>query len=193
VGESLEPVAVGPVPGDDHLERPVARGRLDEQVDPLRTIEPVHREDEVAVAVAAILEWLGRVRKHPGAEPCRRREPVGDIARGREQPRGFTECDAIELLHLAAERSVLGGVGELPERSPVELVRLAELVYEPNPLVAVPHEVRGELRRDHHVDRHAVGLLEVEHPPEERLRQHAGARVPLERDRDELGIVTASP
>ena len=34
-------------------------------------------------------------------------------------------------------------------------------------------------------------LLEVEQPPEERLRQHARAGVPLERHRHELGLVPA--
>src|SRR6185312_3351525 len=41
----------------------------------------------------------------------------------------------------------------------------------------------------HRVDRAAVGLLEVEQPPEERLREQALVGIPLERDRHELRLV----
>ena len=75
------------------------------------------------------------------------------------------------------------------ELRPVELVRLPELVHEPDDLVRVAHDVRGELRRDHEVDRPPVHFLEVEQPPQERLREHARAGVPLERDGDEVGLV----
>ena len=74
---------------------------------------------------------------------------------------------------------------------PVELVGLAELVQEPDDLVPVANGVRGELGRDHEVDRGTVGFLEVEQPPEERLGQHPLARVPLEGNRHELGVVIA--
>ena len=80
-----------------------------------------------------------------------------------------------------------------PELGAVELVRLAELVDEPHALVAMAHDVRGELRRDDDVDPAAVGLVEIEHAPQERLREHARARIPLERHRDEVGLVTARP
>ena len=60
-------------------------GRLEQQVDPLRAVEPVDREDEVVVAVAAVGERLRRVRQHLGVEPGRALEPVGDVARGREE------------------------------------------------------------------------------------------------------------
>jgi hypothetical protein len=53
------------------------------------------------------------------------------------------------------------------------------------------HGVRRELGRDHEVDRPSVGLAQVEQAPQERLRQHALARVPLVRHRDELGLVVA--
>ena len=64
-------------------------------------------------------------------------------------------------------------------------------MQEPDDLPWVPDRVRRELRRDHDVDRAAVRLLEVEQPPEERLRQHALARVPLERHGHELRLVAA--
>ena len=62
---------------------------------------------------------------------------------------------------------------------------------EPHALLVMAHDVGGELRRDDDVDPAAVGLVEVEHAPQERLREHSCARVPLERHRDEVGLVTA--
>ena len=143
------------------------------------------------MALVAVVERLRRVRQHLGDEPGRALEPAGDVPRGGEEPRRLAERDAVELLHLAAHRAVLGRLAELAELGAVELVRLPELVHEPDALLGVADDVRGELRRDDHVDRAAVGLGQVEQPPEERLRQHAGARIPLERDRDDLGLVAA--
>src|SRR3954451_24263659 len=51
--------------------------------------------------------------------------------------------------------------------------------------------VRGELRRDDEVDRAAVGLGEVEQPPQECLREQAFSRVPLVGNGNELGLVVA--
>src|SRR5207245_6911794 len=79
--------------------------------------------------------------------------------------------------------------GELGERGAVEIPGLAELVQQPDDLAWVANRVRRELRRDHRVDRSAVRLLEVEQPPEERLRQHALSRIPLVRHRHELRLV----
>ena len=120
-------------------------------------------------------------------------EAVGDVLRDREEPRRLTERDPVERVHLPAERAILRRLVELPEVGAVELVRLPELVDEPDALLRVPHEVRGELGRDHHVDRSAVHLLQVEHPPQKGLGEDARARIPLERDRDELGLVPAQP
>ena len=36
-----------------------------------------------------------------------------------------------------------------------------------------------------------MNFLQIQQPPEKRLRQHALARIPLERDADEVGIVAA--
>ena len=65
----------GPSPHDD-AERRVERGRLEQQVDPLRAVEPAHGEDEVAVAVAPVGQLLRRVRHHLGREPGRALEPL---------------------------------------------------------------------------------------------------------------------
>ena len=75
VREPLEPLAVRPVPRDHHLETRVARGSLEEEVDPLRAIEPVHGEDEVPVALAAVVEVLRRMRQHLGRQSRRCLEP----------------------------------------------------------------------------------------------------------------------
>ena len=94
-------------------------------------------------------------------------------------------------MDLAPQRPRLGRLVELAELGAVELVGLSELVQKPDDLVPVAHGVRRELGRDHEVDRGTVGFLEVEQPPEERLRQHPLAGVPLERNRHELGVVIA--
>src|SRR5262249_1941282 len=90
-----------------------------------------------------------------------------------------------------AQRALPRRLAELAEFGPVELVRLAELVDEPDDLVPVPDGVGGELRPDHEVDGAAVDLVEVDQAPEERLRQDPLARGPLERDGDEGGRVGA--
>ena len=167
----------------------LARSGLEQQVDPLRAIEAVHGEDEALGGRAAVVELLRRMWEHLRGEPGRRLEPRRDVARRGEETGRLAERDAVEVLHLAAERALLGRVVELAQRRAVELVRLPELVHEPDALVRMPHEVRRELRRHDEVDLPAVRLVEVEHPPEEGLGQDARARVPLERHRDEVGLV----
>src|SRR5829696_8465660 len=54
-------------------------------------------------------------------------------------------------------------------------------------------EVAGEFRTDHQVDRTAVALAEVEQPPRCGVRKDLFLRIPLERDADQLGVVTARP
>src|SRR5581483_6092592 len=62
VRQPLQPLTVGPLARDHDLETTAGR-RLDEQVDPLGPVEPADGEEEVAVAVAAVGELLGRVRQ----------------------------------------------------------------------------------------------------------------------------------
>ena len=131
------------------------------------------------------------MRHDLGVDPGRAPQPVGDVARRGEDLSRLAEGDPVERLHLPPDRAVLGRLAELAERGAVELVRLAELVDEPDDLVRMADDVRRELRRDHEVDPAPVGLLEVEQPPDERLGQDALARVPLERHRDEVGVVAA--
>jgi hypothetical protein len=53
----------------------------------------------------------------------------------------------------------------------------------------VADDVRRELRADHEIDPSAVDLVEIEQAPEQRLREHARARVPLEGDGHEVRFV----
>ncbi len=131
------------------------------------------------------------MRQDLGDEARRPLEAPRDVRRRREETRRLAERAPVELLHLPAESALLGCRAELPEVGAVQLVGLPELVHEPHTLLTVPDDVGRELRRHHDVDRAAVRLFEIEHPPEERLGQHAGARVPLERDRDEIRLVAA--
>src|SRR5205823_11903612 len=139
---------------------------------------PVDGEDEVLVAVAAVRERRRRVRHDLGREAGRGLQPRGDVARRREDPLRLAERSALELQHLPAQGAVAGALRELAELGAVEIPRLPELMEEPDDLVRMPHGVRRELRRDDELDRPAVRLLEVEQPPEERLRQDALARIP---------------
>ena len=108
-GERLEPRAVRTVADDHDLERGVEGGGLEQEVDALRPVEAVDGEHEVAVRLAPVRELLRRVREHLGHETRATLEPVGDVARGREEPRGLAERDAVERLHLPPRRPVLGG------------------------------------------------------------------------------------
>src|SRR2546427_9340781 len=71
-----------------------------------------------------------------------------------------------------------------------QLVSGAVLVDEPYDLVGVAHEVRGELQRDDEVDRFAVRLREIDASPTTHLMHELGWRIPLERHRDRLRLVT---
>ena len=187
----LEPLAIRPLARDDAVERRVLGQRVEHQVDALRAVEAPDGEDEVAVRLAAVRERLRRVRKHLGGDARRALEPAGDVRRRREHLPRLAEALLVEPLHLAAERAVARGLGELPELRAVELVGLAKLVEQPHDLVGMAHAVRRELRRDDEVDAPAVRLRQVGEPPEERLRQHTLARIPLERHRHEIRLVAA--
>ena len=131
----LEPSAVGPVAGDHAAQRRVGGERLEHEVDALRAVEPADREHEVAVLVAAIVEVLRRMRHHLGGNVGRAREAVGDVLGGGEDAPRLAEAEAVEPLHLPAERAVGRRLGELAELGAVELVRLPELVQQPDDLV----------------------------------------------------------
>ena len=183
---------VRPFAGDDDLQSLVQCGRLEQQVDPLRAVEPADGEDERAGAVRrAVGELLRRRDEHLGLEPRRTVEPIGDVLRDREQAPGLAERRAIEPLDRPHGRAAERVLAELPELGPVELVGLAELVDEPDDLVRVADRVRRELRRDDDVDGPSLRLLEVEQPPDERLAERSRPRVPLERDPDQLDLVIA--
>ena len=166
---------------------------LDQQVDPLRAVEPVRPRGR------SPRTRRSAVRRAPAAGAAAPRRRARSSARSRSATlrevakslRASPSATRSSRCTSRRERAVLGRLGELAELGAVELVRLPELVQEPDDLVRVPDAVRRELRRDHEVDRAAVRLLEVEQPPEERLRQHPLAGVPLERHRDELGLVAA--
>ena len=117
----------------------------------------------------AVVELLRRRQQHLGLESCRTLEPIGHVARDREQTAGLAESGAIEPVDRAHSCAVEWILAELSELASVELVGLSELVHEPDDLVRMADGVGGELRRDDQVDRAAGGVLEVEEPPQERL------------------------
>ena len=68
-------------------------------------------------------------------------EPACDVARGGEETRRLTQRNAVEVVYLPAHDAILGGLPELSELGPVELVRLSELMHQPDPLLRMAHGV----------------------------------------------------
>ena len=124
-----------------------------------------------------------------GLDSVEPREPVGGVLRVREDLPRLSESRAVRLGDQLAPARVLGRGGEVALGRAEAVVRLAELVDQPDDLVLVPHEIGRELHRDHEIDALSVRLRHVEKPPRERGRQDLRARVPLERKTHELGLV----
>ncbi len=61
---------------------------------------------------------------------------------------------------------------------------------EPRNLVGMADEIRRKLRADDEVDRLAVGLAQIDQPPRGRMREDLLLRIPLERNADELGLIS---
>src|SRR5439155_14952874 len=136
-GELLEAWPVGPVTGDDAAELRLGRQRVEQQVNALRSIQAADGEEEPLVPVAAEVELLRRRQDDLGLEPQRTPEPVGDVARDRAEPRRLAERLAVEPVHGPSQRPVFRRLAELAELRPVEVVRLPELVHEPDDLARV--------------------------------------------------------
>ena len=133
------------------------------------------------------------MREHLGLEPGRLPQPLGDVARGREEEAGASERVAVDLADALPDRAVEAGGAELPELGPVELVGLAPLVDEPDHLVRVLDQVRGELRRDHEIGLDLGVGVQVDQAPHQPARQDALVRPGLERDGHQVGLVAARP
>ena len=189
----LQTAAVGAVADDHAAQVRVGCEGLEQEVVPLCAVEPADAEHEVVVALGPVRKLLRRVRHHLGFEPGRTAHALGHVARGCKELAGLAERDPVEAMHGAPRGALLGALTELAELGAVELVRLPELVQEPNDLVRMPDRVGRELRRDHEVDRATVGLGQVEQTPEEGLREHALPGVPLVRHGDQVGLVSARP
>ena len=128
LGELLEPLAVGPVADDHAAQRRVGGERLEQQVDALRAVEPADGEDEVVVARRSGRRAPAADAASPRPRAGRALEPLGDVARGREQLPRLAERDAVEPLHARRIARSARRLAELAELGAVELVRLAELV-----------------------------------------------------------------
>ncbi len=88
--------------------RRLALGGFDQQVDALRTVEPVDREHEALWLGVAIGERLRWMREHRRSDPVEPLQAVGDVLRcGKDTPR-FPECDGVEPLDRSTGRAVSG-------------------------------------------------------------------------------------
>ena len=140
-----------------------------------------------------VVELLWRRQQHLRLETGRAVEPLGHVARDREagaEPHRASCGRACGSPRTVARSN--GSSPNCPSSRSVELVGLSELVNEPDDLVGMANGVRRELGGDDEVDRSALGLLEVEQPPEERLAKRPRARIPLEGHPDELDLVIAA-
>ena len=192
LGAGFEPRTVGPVTSYDRLDGGLAE-RVEQELDPLGAVEPPDGEDEAPVLLAAVGQLLRWVREDIGLQPSGAREPLRVVVRRREQRVGLAEGRSVKAMDRTPGGAVDRPLAELTELSAVQLVRLAELVHEPDDLPRVSNHVGGELRRDHYVDGRSVRLLEIDQPPERGLGQHARSRVPLEGKRYQSRVVLTAP
>src|SRR5581483_6173535 len=193
VRERPQPLLVRAGARDDDAERRLAPRRFDQQVEAFRAIEPADREDEAFRLRGAIVECLRRVRQQLRLDAVEALQAIRDVARGREHAARLAQRDRVEPRNCLPRRAVERRLVVLAEIGAVVVVGLEELVQHPGDLVRVTHAVRGELRRDDAVDRPAVGLGQVDEPPQECLVEHARLRIPLERHGDELRLVPSRP
>ena len=170
-------------------QRRIESGRLEQEVDPFRPIEPARRRARSPRSrrsgTRAPAAGAGAPRR-PARSSARAGRPRSARSRRDAWPRRAPPGPDVAPRAGARGPPVTRRIAR--DRS-VELVRLPELVDQPHALLRVTKDVRRELRRDHHVDGPAVRLVEIEHAPQKRLCQHRGARIPLEGDRDEVGLV----
>src|SRR5262245_8091273 len=94
-------------------------------------------------------------------------KPVGDVLRSREDTGSLADSLSVEPVDRAPRRPVDRVLSELAELGPVELVRLAKLMEQPDDLPGMAHSIRRELRRDDEVDRTPIGFRQVSEPPEQ--------------------------
>ena len=165
--ELLEPWAIGAFARDHDAQVAVGGRGLEQEVDPLRAVEPSRRRGRsrrtrrsgtrAAEAAAAA--------PRPRARPtCSSLDATfSEIANSR----CASERRPVQPVHCASRGAVERLLPVLAELGAVEVVGLAELVDEPHHLVGMANDVGGELRPDHEVDRAALHLLEVEQAPDE--------------------------
>ena len=78
-GNLLEPLTVGPVADDDASERGIGGQGVEQQLVPLRAVEPPDRQHEVVVALGPVGQLLRRMGHHLRRDPGRALESLGDV------------------------------------------------------------------------------------------------------------------
>ena len=164
------------------------RQRLDDQIDALVQLETSDRQDVVAEGPGLhLVRQRRRMVQRLGGEAVIAREARRRVARVAEQPLRFGEHFAVEPNQCVAQPDVTLRVVELAVHRAAEIVDRAVLMEQPRHLVRMADEVGRKLGRDHEIDRLAVALRKVDHPPRRGLRQQLLLRIPLERNRHPLG------
>src|SRR5262249_7430082 len=109
----------------------------------------------------------------------------------RKHPAALAERFRVEPDERVAESDVALVVTEVAVDRAAWRRRRAGLVNQPRRLARRAREVGRKLRRDDEVDRPSVALAEIQQAPCGGMRQDLLLRIPLERDADELRLVSA--
>ena len=199
----LDPLSEGVLVGPAADEHQTDAGlhvphRLDDERLPFETFETAREHDGVAVRSGfernESLDDRRRVVQDVARQPERAPQTILHVLRVREDALGLAERDPVALLHHVTHLGPLDLLAEIGELRVVpQFVRTPVLMDQPDHLAFVRDEVCGELERDDHVDRQAVGLGQVERAPHGHLVHDLGRRVPLAGDHDLLGVVPRLP
>ena len=118
-------------------------------------------------------------------------QPVGDILRvGVNLQRTRDEL----LVRVLNEHTHLHTVAVIPKivvRRAGEVVSRSILMDYPQDLPRMLDEVRGKLHSDHHIDKLAIRFRHIEHSPRDGAADDFSWRVPFERQRYYIDVVTS--
>jgi len=105
----------------------------------------------------------------------------------------LAEHGRVEAYQVVAQPDILFGVTEIAVGRAAQFVGGPVLMHQPGHFPWMAGEVGRKLRGDHHVDRPAVALAQIQQAPRGRVRQDLVLRIPLEGDADQLGEMAAVP
>ncbi len=164
-------------PGSTYRKASIEKVHAFERLEPPR-VERVVGELPFAIPAREVRRRIERLRGNVVVA----REARGDVLRNRKDTARLPEGLRVHTQDGLSNLLLLGIVGETAVRGSVEVVDLAVLMKEPGHLERMLHEIRRELRRDHHVDRNPIRLRDLEKAPDQGLFHDVLNRIPFEGD-----------